>query len=420
TTLDEEKGEIVYRWPQVLPGGKAVLFTVLARSVGEPYIEVQSLETGERKTLQQAGFYARYLPTGHLAYVREGTLFAAPFDLGRLEVTGPTAHIVEDENTSQGAESAQFDLSQTGTLVYLTGAAGGESTLVWVDREGKREPLLETPHNYSWPELSPDGRRLAVQIGGSNIDVWVHELSRNVLSRLTFAEGYDGAPVWTPDGERIAFRSSRDGGAANIYWKPADGSGEAERLTTSDNLHSPSSWSPDGKMMAFFELNPETGWDIWTLRLEGDRKPEPFLRTRFAELGLTFSPDGRWITYQSNESGRTEVYVRPFPGPGGKCQVSAGASRAPFQRWSHDGRELFYLNGNKMMVVPVRAGESFSAGTPQVLFEGSFGFGYDVTADGQRFVMVQPGEQTAATTQLNFVFNWFDEVRRRVASAGQN
>ena len=203
TTLDEEKEETAHRWPQVLPGGKAVLFTVLARSVGEPYIEVQSLETGERKTLQQGGIYGRYLPTGHLAYVREGTLFAAPFDLGRLEVTGPPTPIVEDVQISQVTASAQFDFSQTGTLVYVHGGeTGNEMSIFWMDQKGKAEPLLPTPRNYYNPSFSPDGRRLAVQITeGSNRDLWVYELEQETLTRLTFDEGHDHTPKWTPDGQ---------------------------------------------------------------------------------------------------------------------------------------------------------------------------------------------------------------------------
>ena len=289
TTLDKEKDEVSHRWPQVLPGGKSVLFTV---GLGGAYgnIEVQSLESGERKTVQQAGIYGRYLPTRHLAYVREGTLFAAPFDLGRLEVTGPPAPIVEDVQTSLPYWSAQFDFSQTGTLVYLTGeGAANAVSIFWMDQEGKTEPLLPTPRGYSYPSFSPDGKRLAVHITeGSNIDLWVYELERETLSRLTFDEGADLVPVWTPDGQRLTFASDRGGGAWNLYWKRADGTGDAERLMESSNLQVPISWSPDGKVLAFYELGPETGWDLWTLPMEEDGvgglkpgKPAPFLISPF-------------------------------------------------------------------------------------------------------------------------------------------
>ena len=329
TTLDKEKDETSHRWPQVLPGGKSVLFTVILR-VDKGFIEVQSLETGERKTLQQGGVYGRYLPTGHLVYISEATMFAAPFDLGRLEVTGPPAPIVEDVQTSPNFRSAQFDFSQTGTLVYLTGAGETDAeSIFWMDAEAKTEPLLPAPRNYLHLSCSPDGKRLAVEIDeGSNMDLWVYELERETLSRLTFDEEADFVPVWTPDGQRVAFSSNRDGGTWNLYWKRADGTGDAERLTESGDLQLPWSWSPGGKVLAFFERSAETRWDLWTLPMEEDEqgalkpgKPTVFLRTPFIEGRPAFSPDGRWIAYNSNESGRFEVYVRPFPGPGGKWQI---------------------------------------------------------------------------------------------------
>ena len=260
TTLDKEKGETSHRWPQFLPGGKSVLFTVrLGGTDGN--IDVQSLETGERKTVQQAGIYGRYLPTGHLVYISNQTLFAAPFDLGRLEVSGPSAPIVEDVQTSPLYWSAQFDFSQTGTLVYLTGGGtASEVSIFWMDPEGKTEPLLPTPRDYENPSFSPDGKRLAVQINeGSNVDLWVYELELETLSRLTFDEGQDGMPVWTPDGQRVAFTSDRGGGSWNLYWKRADGTGDAERLTESRSLQVPMAWSPDGKVLAFVEQASGSG-----------------------------------------------------------------------------------------------------------------------------------------------------------------
>ncbi len=435
TTLDKEKGETSHRWPQVLPGGKVVLFTVLASSVGEPYIEVQSLETGERKTLQQAGIYGRYLPTGHLAYVRERTLFAAPFDLGRLEVTGPPVPIVEDVEVYQSRASAQFDFSQTGTLVYLTGegATAGVS-IFWMDQEGKMDPLLSTPRNYGRIRLSPDGRRLAMGIReGSKSDIWVYDLERGALSRLTFNEGVD--PVWTPDGRYVTFGSNRQGGAArNIYWKRADGAGEAQRLTESEHNQPPNSWSPDGKTLAFMQISPQTSRDLWTLPMEEDGagglkpgKPVPFLITPFSERTPAFSPDGRWVAYYSDESGGYEVYVRPFPGPGGKWQISTDGGRFP--TWSPNGGELFYrtLDSRIMAVTYSVEGDSFRVGRPRLWSEEQFpGRGstqtFDLHPDGKRFALLKAAEDSEQTgsTHMNLVTNWFDEVRRRVASAGQN
>ena len=338
STLDKEKGETTHRWPQVLPGGKAVLFTVGIGST-DGNIEVQSLETGERKTLQLGGFYGRYLPTGHLVYMSEATLFAAPFDLARLEVTGPPAPILDDVRTSPNYWSGQFDFSQTGTLVYLTGGgAASEVSIFWMDPEGKTEPLLPTPRDYKNPSFSPDGKRLAVDIDeGGNSDLWVYELERETLSRLTFDEGNDHGPVWTPDGQWVTFASNRGGGRVlNLYWNRADGTGDAERLTESSNSQFPFSWSPDGKVLAFFEPSPGTNMDLWTLPMEGDGagglkpgKPTQFLRMSFRQWDPAFSPDGRWIAYQSDESGQFEVYVRPFPGPGGKWQISTTGGRMP-------------------------------------------------------------------------------------------
>ncbi len=436
TTLDEEKGETSHRWPQLLPGGEAVLFTVIARSTGEPYIEVQSLETGERKTVQQGGIYGRYLPTGHLVYVSEGTLFAAPFDLGRLEITGPPAPIVEDVWTSRGILGAQFDFSQTGTLVYAPGGeSGDEVSIFWMDSKGKTEPLLNTPGDYYGPRFSPDGKGLALDIEDENgVDVWIYELERETLSRLTFDEGYDRFPVWTPDGQRVTFASDRHGGVPNIYWKRADGSGEIVRLTTSTNHQEPWSWSPDSRFLAFMEINPQTKRDIWMLPMEEDGaggvkpgQPTVFLNTPFSEKAPTFSPDGRWLAYSSLESGRREVYVRPFPGPGGRWQISTGGGLFP--TWSENGRELFYrtLDSRIKVVTYSVEGDSFRAGTPRLWSERQFTYrevflNFDLHPDGKRFAVLKGAEDTAAqeVTHVNLILNWFEEVRRRVAAAGQN
>ncbi|MDA2927430.1 protein kinase [Acidobacteria bacterium AH-259-G07] len=425
TVLDE--GEYSHRWPYVLPGGRAVLFTAhtSGRNFDDANIEVLILETGERKVLHQGGFYARYVPSGHLVYVREGTLFTAPFDLDRVELTGPPAPILEGILSNSSWGGAQFAFSQTGTLVYLAGTSrGGEYSMLWIDRQGAVSSLSGERRRYFGPRFSPDGGRLALQIDSeSNQDVWVYEIEREAMTRLTFDEAADGFPIWSPDGQQVAFSSDRDGGQLNLYRKPADGSREAERLSESKNNQVVTSWSPDGNFLAFNEESPETGWDIWVLPLEGDRKPELFLGTRFAEVYPEFSPDGRWIAYMSNESGRMEIYVRPFPGPGGKWQISTEGGRLP--RWSPDGRELFYRNGNKMIAVAVRSeGESLRAGKPRQLFEGSFPSlypypDYDITPDGKRFVMfkMDTEKEEAAFTHLNFVLNWFEELKRLVPTA---
>jgi Tol biopolymer transport system component len=432
TTLDRQAGEETHRWPQVLPGSKAVLFT--SNTHGNYYedadIVVYSMASGKRKTLQQGGFDARYLPSGHLAYMHEGTLFAVPFDLKQLEVTGQPAPILEGVVASPGTGGAQFSFSETGNLVYVAGGSAIQNvSIYWMDREGKFTPLRETPSGYYNPAFSPDGKRLALEIfDGKRRDIWVYEWERDTLTRLTFAGEGDSKPVWTPDGQRIVYSSQEKGGALNLWWIRADGAGDAQRLAESKSQQYATSWRPDGKFLAFFQLNPGTSYDIMTLSIEGDEKsgwkigePKPFLNSAFFELEPAFSPDGRWLAYHSNESGSNEVYVRPFPGPGGKWQISTGGGVAP--RWSPNGRELFYrTTDSKIMVVTYTAsGDSFHADKPQLWSPGQFTErgatrNFDLHPDGKRFAVLKaPGtEQTPAVNKVSFIFNFFDELRRRV------
>ncbi len=257
---------------------------------------------------------------------------------------------------------------------------------------------------YEAPRVSPDGRRIAVTIQGPETQIYLYDLSREALSRLTFEGKLNADPTWTPDGKRIAFYSNKEG-PTNLFWQLADGSGGLERLTTSEYFHNPNSWSPDGQLLAFHEVNPTTQRDIWVLRLK-DRKAEPFLRTPADESAPRFSPDGHWLTYVSNESGRFEIYVQPYPGPGGKWQISTNGGTEPV--WNPNGHELFYRNGDKMMAVDISLQPGFSAGKPRMLFEGSYlpstvaQPNYDISPDGQRFLMVKPAEQAqAAPTQIN-------------------
>jgi dipeptidyl aminopeptidase/acylaminoacyl peptidase len=277
------------------------------------------------------------------------------------------------------------------------------------------QPMGAPPRAYVTPLLSPDGQFLAVTIPADN---WVYAIPRSTLSRLTF-DGASNYPLWSPDGKRIAFNSAREGKSSNLFWKLADGSGGDERLTASEHFQIPYSWSPDGQFIAFIDIAPTTGNDIWVLPLSGARKPSVFLQTPFYESGPKFSPDGRWLAYVSDESGRFDIYVQPFPGPGGKWQVSTEGGVQPF--WAHNG-ELFYLNGNRLMAVETKTQSTFSASTPKLLFEGPYEQGgaagvtnYAVTADGQRFVMVKAvAQEGGAPTQINVVLNWFEELKRRV------
>ena len=417
-TPDTEKSEVRYSMPEILPGGQALLFTIFT-STG-PQIALLSMETGEQKVLL-AGRQAHYAHTGHLVYTLSeiGTLMAAPFDLATLEVTDESVPLLE-EVRQESSEAVDYSFSSNGTLIYVPGGESeGRSNVVWVDRQGAFESLGTPPNNnYNYPRLSPDGERLVVSDGE---DVWVYDLSRSTLTRLTF-EGRNSQMLWTPDGQHVTFRSVREG-VQNVFWKLADGSGTAERLTTGEFRQNPGSWSPDGQVLAFYQFSGVGGpadRDIWVLPLEGNRQQQPFLQTQFNEGAPTFSPDGRWLAYVSDESGRNEIYVQPFPGPGGKRQISTEGGVAPV--WAPNG-ELFYRNGDQMMAVEITTEPSFRAGTPLLLFEdryrgtGSGGFTvlYDVTPDGQRFLMIKRGEPgLEEQAQIHLVENWFKELKRLV------
>jgi Tol biopolymer transport system component len=361
------------RWPQVLPGAKAVLFTA-DKPGGGSSIEVQSLRTGERKTLMRGGSYGRYVPTGHLLYLHQGMLYAASMDVNRLELTGPAVPVVDDLLSSASYGFAQADFSQNGTLVYVRGKPGRQ-TLVWLDSTGHTQTLRAEATEYNGTvRFSPDGKRLAVSVTeGGNANVWVYEWERDTFTRLTFTSAIEAAPVWSPDGKHLVFLSDRHGGGLpNLYWIRADGAGEAVRLTESKNFQVPFSFSPDGKRLAFTELDSQTNGALWTLPLgemESDHpkpgKPEPFLVTQFNEFGPMISPDGRWLAYQSNQSGRYEVYVRPFLRQGGQWQISTGGGDWPV--WSKKGPELFYRSSEGMMIASYTTnGDAFVASKPRL------------------------------------------------------
>jgi Tol biopolymer transport system component len=338
---------------------------------------------------------------------------------------GAAVPVVEGVLQSPSSGAAQYGFSATGSLVYVPGGIqSAQLRLVWISRNGAEQPVAAPAHAYLAPRLSPDGRRVAVGITESQSHIWLYDLSRDTLTRFTFEGNSNQYPAWTPDGKRIAFQSNKEG-VLNLFRQMADGSGSLERLTTSDNTQTANSWSPDGQLLAFHEIDPATQRDIWVLRM-GDpsqgsgqvSKAQPFLRTRFDEAGPRFSPDARWLAYISNESGRYEIYVQPYPGPGGKWQVSTEGGTEPV--WNPNGRELFYRSGDKMMVVDIATQPSFAAGKPRMLFEGQYvptpatAPNYDVSPDGQRFLMLKPVEQAAGPTQINVVLNWFEELKQKV------
>jgi Tol biopolymer transport system component len=419
----EKNDENTHRWPEFLPGGEALLFAAF-RSGGnwnDAQIAVQSIGTGERRNLVRGGTHPQYAASGHLIYAQGGNLMAVPFDPQRLEVMGTAVPVVEGVLQSTFTGAAQYSFSNTGSLVYVPGGAQAtQRRLVWVNRNGAEQPLAAPARAYRGLRLSPDGREVAVAVEGQETEVWLYNLSRETLTRLTFQGGTNYNPVWTRDGKRIAFVSVSRG----LFWQLADGSGGLERL----GFGAPYSWSPDGQVLACLGNNSSTGEGIWMLRL-GDpspgsgqgRKEEPFLRTPFNNGAAQFSPDGRWLAYASDESGRWEIYVQPYPGPGGKWQISTEGGTEPV--WNPNGRELFYRSGDKMMAAEITTQPSFSAGKPKVLFAGQYqpspnpvpNANYDVSPDGQRFLMLKPISAAEATpTQINVVLNWFEELKRRV------
>jgi serine/threonine protein kinase len=422
TTPDSKKGETTHRFPEFLPGGKAVLFAAgqsAAVNFNNARIVVRSQQTGQTRDLV-GGTYPSYAPTGHLVYAQAGTLMAVPFDPQRLAVTGASVPVLESVLQSPSSGVAQYSFSNTGSVAYVPGGLQGvQRKLVWVDRKGTEQPLPAPSRPYRTPRLSPDGRRVVVaisdQLGGN---IWLYDLTRDTLTRLTFEGTTNSTPIWTPDGQRITFGSSRAGSSAsNAFWRSADGSGSAEALTTfGENAHNMGSWSPDGQVLSFEEINPVTRRDVWVYTLS-DRKAHPFLNTQFNETAPEFSPDGRWLAYASDESGRYEIYVQPYPGRGGKWQISTEGGTEP--RWARNG-EIFYRSGMKMMAVDTRLKPTFSADKPKMLFEGQYVpslatmHNYDVSPDGQRFLMVKDSEQATLTTQINVVLNWFEELKQKV------
>ena len=420
TALNREAGEVSHRLPNVLPGGGAVLFTVRHERMGgwdKAQVVVQSLATGEQKVLVDGGADARYLPTGHVAFARMGTLMAAPFDLGRLEVTGESVSIVDGvaqavnaENTLNDTGAAQFAVSDSGTLAYLAGDIFPDHaiTLVWVDRQGVAERLAAPVRGYYRPRLSKDGQRVLLWTQGLDRIVWIYDISRGTLQRLTF-EGQSSRPIWSPDEQWVVYSSTGTAGAWNLFRRRADGSGAVEQLTTSEEGQQAYSWSPDGQHVAFWSR------DIWVLELDTGQA-QPFVQTSAREAYPAFSPDGRWLAFTSDESGREEVYVQPFPGPGPKVPISSEGGIYPV--WGKTGQELFYRSGDAMVVAQITTEPQFAGRRPEVLFEAPDlePTHYDVTQDGQRFLMLQQirQEPVSPPTQLDVVLNWFEELKERV------
>jgi WD40 repeat protein len=382
------------------------------------------LSTRKWRVLLEDAADARYVGTGHVVFLRRGTLMAAPFDLNKLDFAGPPVSVVgsvmQALNTgSSGHDSSagQFSTSASGSLIYASGGIlpDRQNSLVWVDHKGKAEPITSVTAPYESARLSPDGAKIGYLTTGMERQISVYDLNRGTATKIT-SDGKAHMATWTPDGRKLVFSWWR-AEPVNIYWQAVDGSAPMERLTTGENFQWASSLSPDGETLAFLENNPESGLDIMLLHMH-DRKITPFLNSRFDERWPEFSPDGRWIAYASEESGRYEVYVQPFPGPGGKTQISNDGGNEPL--WSRDGRQLFYKRSpNQRWVVDLQTSAGFSAGKPRLLFEQAGYRGsnpirsWDISLDGQRFLMVKMEERKPQpVTEMILVQNWFEELKR--------
>jgi serine/threonine-protein kinase len=426
TRPDRAQGEADHLWPELLPGGRAVLFTITAVTGGldAAQVAVLDLQTGARKILVRGGNHAHYVPSGHLVYAAAGTLRAVPFDLASLKTRGtPVPVIPEVVTTRFGGVDAV--VAGDGTLAYVSGGgvAGLSAPLVWVDRQGRETPIPAPPHIYVYPRLSPDGTRVAVNAGGQENDIWLWDLGRTTLTRVTFDPGLDSYPVWTPDGRRMIFSSER-AGVRNMFRQAADGAGAVERLTESPNLQSATAVSPDGRRLIFTEAAPKTGDDVMAIELDGTHLVTPLVQSPFSERNGIVSPDGRWLAYEANDSGRNEIYVRPFPDVNsGHWQVSTAGGMRPL--WARSGQELFYVSPTgALMRVGVERASSWAATTPTLLVKegyvtnpGNPGRTYDIAPDGRRFLMIKEGggaDQTAAPPQIIVVQHWQDELKRLV------
>jgi serine/threonine protein kinase len=419
TRIDSSRHEVNHRWPWFLPDGKHFLYVNQTSTTGQTENDVifaASLDSSASKVILHAGSNMAYV-NGYLLFVRQDNLMAQAFDPDKLEFKGDAVPIAQQIQYSALRSKGMYSVSQNGVLVYQSGGGTLPSKFEWFDRNGRESASFGDRTPSFVATLSPEGKRIALDSydeQSRNEDVWIYDIARGASTRLTFDQAIDDVPIWSPDGNSVVFSSNRKG-HYDLYRKNSNGTGTEELLIESTLDKYATSWSSDGQYICYSTTgDPKTKWDLWILPLSGDRKPRPFLQTEFSEWVGSFSPDGRWIAYQSDESGRYEIYVRPFQGSEGKWQVSTGGGEGP--AWSRNGHELFFTSADRrLMAVDVKAaGSTFEAGTPHALFEldaRGQGDWRDVTADGQRFLMsVTPG---ATSVPLTLVANWDNELRKK-------
>jgi serine/threonine-protein kinase len=422
TTLDFGKGERTHRWPHWLPNGRDLLFTVAragSASFDDADIGVASIESGVRQVLLRHGTCARYVPTGHLVYMRGGSMMAVPFDPDRRGLIGQTVPVLEHVMT-QPTGAGHVAFARTGSLIYLTGEAQKvQRHLVRIDASGQVHPVALPERAIEEPRLSPDGRKLAIGVRETTNDIWVYDFTRSGLTRVTF-EADNFAAIWTPDGTRLTFSSNRTG-PCQIYWRAADGNGPDERIVGGDHDLVPGSWSQDGDTLSFTEYHPETGASIWMCSPRTGTPPRPLVRASFNQYGPAFSPDAHWLAYTSDESGRAEVYVVSFPDLTRKEQISLDGGAEPI--WARDATHLYYRSGSRILRVEIDSGHDTVFGSPHTVGDGPYLSGavtglpnYDVTSDGDFLMIAQEAAQTRPD-QLSVIVNWFTDLTSRFASA---
>ncbi len=422
TVVDTSRGEISHRFPQMLPGNEWLIFTVKFNNItsfDDAAIVAENVNTHERKELVSGGSYARYVPTGHIMYARNNSIYAVPFDVESVEVTGPPLPVLEGGMLNPMSGTANFEMSRNGILIYAPAGpqSGLINTLAWMDREGKVTPLPTTRGPYDDARLSPDNNYIALTIRAANDDIWVYDMPRGTLTRLTFGGGNSGLPDWTPDGKRVLFLSER-GRETGFFWKPGDGSGTIERLGKERKPSGVfrSAFARGGKSLIY-----SVGGDLWEMSLDGDREAKPILESPSNDDAPRLSHDGILLAYLSGESGRNEVYVVPYPAMNGKWQISTGGtSSAPI--WSPTGNELFFVEKGNLMKVDVKRTPNLTFSRPQRVcaMPGSLFGVYDITRDGKRFLINLSAEENDTTiTQMNVVVGWFDELKHKFATRGK-
>jgi len=422
TTPDPARGELLHMWPQVLPGSARLLFTVVTSlDTDSSRLVVMPIGGGTPRTVLEGASYGHYLPTGHLVYLKSGTLFAVQFDVARLALSGSPTAVLDKLTNNYDSASAQLVAADEGTIAFVEGTRLDHRSLVWADRHGTSTPISADsdipPRQFASPVVSFNGARIAALVRDKGqSDVWVYERATHAFGRLTLDGAIAGGLAWTADGKRVTFAKSVSGRSL-IASQAVDGDRQSTTIVSATESLWVGGWSADGRFLGYMRAAEGTNGDVEAIDIKGDLKPRPVVSTPATEWGARLSPDGHWMAYTSNASGRWEVYVQPFPGPGNPRQISVDGGTEVV--WAKNGHEIYFRNGTRMMFAPVVSTPEVSLGAPTVLFDAPFVMGqpglpnYDVSTDG-RFLMVQPGPEETAARPIHVVVDWFEDLKARV------